>query len=93
MVDFLINDNGELIIQNGDFATGTSDGQQQKLLLICEKGSIKEYPVTGVGAFRFLEGEDAAELLRQINIQFTGDGMNVNSLKVENGKINVDATY
>lgn len=93
MIDFLLNDNGEMLVGNGDFVTGQSDLQQQKLLLIFEKGSLKEFPTTGVGAFTFLEAETAAELLREINIQFTGDGMDVNGLSLDNGKINVDANY
>ena len=40
-----------------------------------------------------VEGEDEAGFLREIHTQFTGDGLKVESLKIEDGKLNLLADY
>lgn len=82
MKDLLVDDTGELIIENGDFKVGYSDNQHRQHLLLFEKGSLKEFMTGCVGSFRFLEGENPAEFLRQINLQFTGDGMIIDELRI-----------
>ena len=94
MNDILVNDNGSIIIKNGDFAIGHSNQQHQKHLLQFTKGSLKEHITTGVGAAQFIESEDVAALLREIHVQFSGDGMTVQEIKIDDqGKLNILADY
>lgn len=94
MKDFLLDNNRDLAIEDGDLVIGVADQQHQEDLLLQDKGSSKEFPMVGVGSFKFLESEDAAGLLREINIQFSADGMKVDKVAFDNsGKINVKAAY
>lgn len=93
MQDFLIDNDYEVRVADGDFVTGNSDQQHQTHLLMFDKGAFKQHPTACVGAQNYLEAEDEGELLREINIQFAGDGMEVKSLKIENGVLNVAAIY
>jgi hypothetical protein len=94
MTDLLLDDTGDLSLSGNDFVFGLSDQQHQELLLLTEKGEWKESPLVGVGAMKFLESESTADLLREIRLQFSNDGMNVNAISITTtGQINIDATY
>lgn len=93
MQDLLIGENFEMQIANGDLVTGISDQQHQQLLLLCNKGSFKENPASCVGLMNFLEAEDPAEMIREIKLQFSADGMDVKKAEITNGKLNVEAYY
>jgi len=93
MKDTLINVDDGTIFKNGDINTGTSDEQHKRLLLICEKGSFKEFPASCVGAATYLESENEAELLREVRTQFISDGMTVKKVAFEDNKLKVNASY
>jgi hypothetical protein len=93
MKDLLLDTDFDLLIKDGDFVIGESDEQNKSLLLLCVKGDFKEKPDVCVGIENYLESEDPAEMIREIKAQFTGDGMNVRQVLIENGKINIDAKY
>lgn len=76
-----------------DLVEGESTLQHQELLLLTPKGSWKENPDTGVGLMNYLEDENDAEMYAEIRRQFQGDGMMVKAVAIENGKLNIDATY
>jgi hypothetical protein len=94
MKDILIdNTTYEEKITNGDFVTGESTLQHQKLLLETAKGDWKESPVVGVGAAAYLKEEDESGLLTEIKSQFELDGMNVKKVAYNNEQITIDANY
>jgi hypothetical protein len=93
MKDILADFENKTIFKNGDINTGRSDEQHQRLLLLCEKGSFKEFPATCVGASTFLENEDADGLIREVRLQFQADQMNVSSVNYKGQKLLVDAVY
>ena len=94
MNDILKDTDGDALIVNNDIAVGYSDQQQREDLIMADKGSIKQFPGVGVGAFKFLESEDAAGLLREISLQFSADGMDVQKVAIDNsGNIIVIAPY
>lgn len=94
MNDFLLDTNGDMLIKNGDFVCGKSDQQQQGLLLMLPKGSIKEHPDATVGLLNYLESEDNAGLLREVRIRFAQDGMTVKKVGfAANGNLEIDAPY
>ena len=93
MKDFLLDTNGDLRIENGDLVTGTSDVQNQEVLLKTFKGEWKENPTIAVGAAGFLKEEDVQGLAAEIKQEFERDGMKVKGIEITTEKINVDAGY
>lgn len=91
--DFVVDFDNESLFANGDIKTGDSDKQNQYLLLICQKGSFKQFPATCVGASNYLEAESPDSLINEVRRQFTSDGMKVNAIKIEDGKLKIDANY
>lgn len=47
--DILLNDEWDLDILNGDFNVGFSDNQHLTLIVELSEGSLKQYPLQGVG--------------------------------------------
>jgi hypothetical protein len=94
MTDLLLDtSDSDLLIEANNLKTGNSDQQHQALLLLFDKGSLKENPDAGVGAFKHLEAEDAAAFLREVRMQFISDGMQVNKIVFQNNKLLIDAPY
>jgi len=77
MKDIILGTGGDLLIVNGDLVIGDSTKQQAETLFLTEKGSFKESLEVGVGASGYLESESRSDLLREIKVQFTNDGLDV----------------
>jgi hypothetical protein len=90
--DVLISNDYDLLIANGDFVIGESTPQHQQLLLLAGKGDYKLTPLIGVDVFNHLH-DHSPTLARDARIEFIKDGMQVQSIKNDNGKIIVDAKY
>lgn len=94
MTDYLLDTDFDLRIENGDFVVGESSAQHQQLLLLLEKGELRQYPLTGVGLKNFLNDDNLGELYQEIQKQFKADGLSVNRLKIYNdGQMELDASY
>ena len=94
MKDILLNESLDLDLHAGDLAVGFSDLQHQQLLLMTNRGNIKEFPAVGIDAFGYLQDNDTSALLREIRRQFTADGMEVKTINITNtGQLNIDAAY
>jgi hypothetical protein len=74
----------------GGMAAGSTIFQNQHVLLLAEKGEIKEYPLVGVGIKTYVDDENPANLTRAIRTEFAGEGMRVKRIDFENGKIKID---
>lgn len=94
MKDILLNESLDLDFHAGDLAAGYSDLQHQQLLLMTNRGNIKEFPAVGIDAFGYLQDNDTSALLREIRRQFTVDGMQVKTINItDTGQLNIDAAY
>jgi hypothetical protein len=94
MKDILLNEDLDLDFHAGDLSTGFSDLQHQELLLVNNRGNIKEFPAVGIDAFGYLQDNDTSALLREIRKQFSADGMKIKTIDIaDTGKLNIDATY
>jgi hypothetical protein len=95
MIDILLDttQNDLLLDASGTIKIGNSDQQHQALLLLFDKGSLKENPDTGVGVFKHLEAEEPEAFLREVRMQFSMDGMDINQIVFENNKLSIDAPY
>lgn len=92
--DFLLDDDFDVMCLNGDIPIGDATHQHQAVLLKSMPGSFKQAPAACIGLEQYLLDEDKAAMLRQIRMQFTSDGMFVNSLTADNeGNILIEAKY
>ena len=94
MTDYARDDNNDLLIQNGDFVRAECTWKHQEDLLLSDKGDYKENPTICVGAFTYLDDENIQDLIRATSMEFTRDGMKVDSINLlPNGTINTNASY
>ena len=92
--DYLHTDNHDLLIQSGDFVVGESTTQHQDLLMLLNKGELRQYPKTGVGIQSFLNDDAIGGLYGEIQQQFRADGMTVNKLVIgSTGTVTIEAVY
>ncbi len=94
MEDFLTDDTtNELLTINGDFAYGDATKQNQKDLLMANKGDYKLDPLIGVAMLTRID-DDGNDVVRDIRLQMVKDGMTIKKLKViRPGVIDLDAFY
>ena len=82
--DFLNDENGDLLIQNGDFVVGASDSQHVEDILTSFVGEWKQYPFLGVGLLQYLKSQNPNTAITAIKTQLQSDGYSVNSVKAVN---------
>ena len=95
--DITLNDDFDLLIENGDFKVSDSDMQHIQLICITNLGHWKQFPLVGVGIEQYIASSGQTDALkRNINIQLSSDGYKVNQILVSNTSENftysVDAT-
>lgn len=94
MTDIILDNSGDLKLQNGDFVLGYSDNQHQEHILMATKGEFKEFPELGVGLNRMLSDDDYVPFLIDAKKNLEYDGMKINNIKFEeNGNLNIDGYY
>ncbi|MEO2064485.1 MAG: oxidase [Christiangramia sp.] len=94
MIDVLLDQDGDLLIEGGDFKTGYSDNQHQEHILIAHKGEYKESPEVGVGVADILSDDTYDEMLIEMKKQLQYDGMKIKNIRFqEDGKLIIDGKY
>lgn len=94
MTDILLDADYDVTVANGDFVAGESTQQHQALLILIEKGEIREFPNRGVGAQTWLADDvNFGDFNAEVKRQFELDGMRVLSLKGKNDKLKIEAYY
>lgn len=93
MTDILLDDDFDLVFADGDLVIGEATLQHQKILLLTEKGEIREFPTHGVGLRSWLLDDEAGNLNGRIKREFEADGMTVESVNTQGGNIRVKAQY
>lgn len=83
--DFLLGEDGDLQIVDGDLLTGESDDQNVALILKATKGSIKQFPLLGVGIALELNGLIDGRVKRNIRLHLDSDGYKVIKFEENNG--------
>lgn len=92
MTDFLLSDDGEMRIENGDFVIGDSESQDVELLITSSKGAWKEHPLTGVGIAQLIKTRATeVRIKRDINEQLMLDGFKNIDIDIDYPDLNVDA--
>lgn len=80
--DFILDEAGEMVIQDGDFLTGESLTQELTLLLLTNKGEIRHDPLCGCDLVRKMHRTlRRSELEREVRLQVERDGKNWGDIK------------
>lgn len=94
MTDILLQENGDAMVDAGDFIIGNSSVQNQSVILVANPGEFKQSPKVGVGIGNLLLGDNLLEYRHKIRQQFTADGMTVKKLELYNiDDFVIDAEY
>jgi hypothetical protein len=93
MKDILLNTENELQIANGDFVVGESLNQQVGLLLLLNKGELKQYPLTGVGIYDLINTESKEDIKNAVSEQLKDDGLKLRNLELTDDKLYITAEY
>lgn len=93
ITDILLDNSGDLMFQNGDLVCGDSTKQHQNLLILTEKGEWKQNPTMGVGVSNYLLDDNYLPLKNEIEAQFEKDGITIESIQINNSKIQIIAEY
>jgi len=95
MKGILLDETGDVMVQNGSMVIDDSTLQNQYLILLAQKGEFKEYPTLGVGISDMLGDDDVLEWKKRIREELAKDDMKVNKidLNLQTGEINIDAHY
>lgn len=91
--DILLDDNADLLIEKGDLVVADSLNQQVGFLLLFNKGEVKQHPLTGVGLAGMINDESMNEVTREVRKQLKDDGIKLEKIKMENGKLYLKANY
>ena len=103
MNGILLGETGDLQIKvkrgaDGKIKSGLTVGditqQNQRIILLAEKGEIKEAPLLGVGTQSFIDDDSPADFLREVRTNLRMDGQNVKSCGFDsNGKLVIIGGY
>lgn len=94
MQDILLDNDNDLNFSRGDFDVGFSDLQQQKQIVVANKGEWKQHPEVGVGIVDMIADDRYTEMLIEVKKQLEYDGMQIDDVALkENGKLFIDGTY
>jgi hypothetical protein len=91
MNDILLGPDYELLIENGDFVIAQSDVQNIQLLIDLHKGNLKQYPLTGVGKERLLNGIVDGAMRAEIQKQLEADGYRAKTIAFANNQLIIRA--
>lgn len=91
MRDFLIDQNNNLQIEDGDWLVGDSHHQHIELLLTSIPGQWKENPETGVGLSLSQNGVIDGFIKRTIAVQLEADGFKLDNLQITEKGLLIDA--
>lgn len=93
-LDLLLTSDFGLATANGDLVTGESTRQHQQLLVLTEKGSLREYPMRGVGGQSWLNDDvPFGDFNSAVKREFEADGMRVLRVNGSGFKLQIEAVY
>lgn len=84
--DFISDENGDLLIRDGDFVVDFSDAQHINDILISAPGTWKQHPLVGVDIVSELnapgDGTNINAIRKRIQSQMEFDGLVVEEIKL-----------
>jgi len=85
--DYLLDENLDLIIRNGDLAVGNSDQNHKLVHLLASKGHVRQYVKIGAGVYQELNGIMGQNLQRTILQSFKLDGYDLRGIDIVDNEI------
>lgn len=86
--DILLDENNDLLIQNGDFVIGESEEQEIKCILQSVINDYKQTPELGVNLIEELNSSGSERALKQkIKLNLRMDGKGNKRFKIDKGEI------
>ena len=92
-IGIMLDSKNDLVVRLGALVIGDVTRQNQRIILQCEKGEIKEAPTLGVGVASFLDDDNPSDLLREIRLNLRADGQVVRSCRFVNDELVIDGGY
>lgn len=89
--DFLTDESGDLLEENGDWVEGASDDQHIYDLIDLEPGELKLDPLIGVGIRKAVNGVIDGGVERNIYLQLQADKYRIKSLSFNYPNVDIDA--
>lgn len=91
-IDILEDENGDELIENGDFAIGESDGLHVRDLLLDAPGDWRQYPQVGmlIARFRNASSVQKPQFESELRATLTADGYKVKSVTFQSPKWWID---
>lgn len=80
--DYLLDDNGDLLIKDGDFVVGPSDNQHIQDILQSFQGEWKQFPLTGAGILQATNTGRPQDQINNAKAQLQAGGYQLDILKI-----------
>ena len=93
LTDLLIDETGDIAFKGGDLVIGDCENQNQYFILTANKGDFKQHPEIGAALQEMLNDENIDGFLLEAKRQLEYDGMTVNNISFEDGKLIIDGKY
>lgn len=93
MTDFMLDENHDLKIANGDFVIADSTDQNVELIFKSTPGEWKEHIETGIAIVRSNNGNLDRFIDRTIRVQMAADGYEISKLSINEKGISIDGSY
>lgn len=81
--DYLLDDNGDLLITNGDFTVGLSDNQHIQDIIQCFQGEWKQFPLIGAAILTSLNTQRPQDAINRIKTQLQAGKYQIDLLKID----------
>ena len=89
--DIITDDDGDLLIKDGDFVIGESDQQHVLDIIDSQPGETKEFPICGFGAINYVKSRiTEAEFKRDLKLQLNYDDYENSKIDLSNGFENLN---
>ena len=93
LTDLLIDETGDIAFQDGDLVIGDCENQNQYFILASNKGDFKDHPEIGAALQEMLNDENIDGFLLEAKRQLEYDGMRVDNITFQEGKLIIDGKY
>lgn len=94
MTDLLLDETYDIKIADGDLVAGESTQQHQALLILIDKGELREFPTRGVGAQTWLNDDvEVGDFNAEVKRQFELDGIRVLAINGQIENLKIEAYY
>lgn len=88
--DIMLDDDGDLLIENGDFVIGKSKQQEINSILKLAPGNLKSDPLLGPGIMTMINKViDVDRIKQRIGLALKRDDKNDVKVSIKNGVINI----